>query len=449
MKIKLTNRYFGNTKNGSIKTQYLALCVESQYSKEVATIIGQGLENGEVLQRWKNVKLLPTRPSLHDSFDKEKFFNVLQIHNKVLRETTRVTIKNMWVGDYNLRHDDELLRAMGVTCQKYSFRQLILEAAKQQRIDVRDFYVAGSQAHVVYNTTNFTKTCEFVDIFLEICKEKYGTTDFAKQMRFVDPTDERRHPVRVTRPIYTSSKGVDDMIRNIGNGIKLIKAPNKTVKTFPSHKNERLWSQVLITPSRQDSNTSPLTNDTDSKIRNLHNEVNELKRIMENKTQKNKEKIEMLTETVTELKEGLKMSMIQQEQMNQTIMEAIGLMQRQMAEITAAQTKIQTMFAKMSGVYSPAYRQQDSQPITQPPYTNNMNNEESSDEDDMDFNMTNLKRTREERVYDIVDMKQTLTNNGKRIDTLKTPERSNRTERSNKLAMSDPPESKRKGHESP
>ena len=446
LKLKLTNRYFGNQREGFVKSQYLALHAENKYSREIGTIIGTGLEKSHILKRWKNVKLLPTRPSLHKDYDKEKFLQVLQIHNKTLRETKRVAIKNMWVGDYGLIPNDDLHQALGVPHKKYSFRQLLLETANSQNIEVSDFYVTGSQAFVVCKSINFTKTCDFIDTFLTICKEKYGAAKFAKQMRCFDYEDPRRHPVRVTRPVYTSPKGVQDMIQNIGPGVKLLRVRNNTAKTFTSHRNERSWSQVLVTPSRNDSNTSPLTSDTNSKIENLHKEVSSLRKIMNERTQKNKEKIDLLTETVHELKEGLKMSMMQQEKMNQTIMEAVSLMQKQMAEITATQTKIQTMFLKMSGVYSPLDDSQNFQPITQPEKHNTERNE-PTDDDSMDYNMTNLKRTREDRTYDQVEILHTPERTTEsNFERPLSPTGTSQLNRLQKTTHSDPPEKQRKGH---
>ena len=93
MKLKLTNRFFGNKKNGSVRSQYLALYIDSSYFKEAGEIIGEALEKGKILYNWKNVRLLPSKPSLHESYNKEKFFQILQIHNKAVRDTTRVTLK--------------------------------------------------------------------------------------------------------------------------------------------------------------------------------------------------------------------------------------------------------------------------------------------------------------------------------------------------------------------
>ena len=449
LKLKLTNRYFGNAKEGSVKTQYLALFIESEYSKTVGPIIGRGLEEGKILQRWKNVKLLPTRPTLHESFNREKFFQVLQVHNKTLREMTRVAIKNMWVGDYNLWENEALYHALDIPNGRYTFRQLLLGAADSQRINISDFYVAGSQAFIVCKNSDYTKICEFVDIFLAICKEKYGDENFAKQMRSVDPYDPKRHPTRVSRPIYTSTKGVDEMIKNVGNGVKLLKIPTNTTKTFTSHRNERLWSHVLVSPSRQDSNTSPLTTDSDNKLRNLHEEVSQLKEAMDNRTKKNKEKIEMLTETVRELKDSLKMSMNQQEHMNNTIMEAMQPMQEQMSKITATQTKIQSMFLKMSGVYSPMKITQNEFPRTQPT-SYDLTLEDTTDDDSMDFNMTNLKRSRDERIIDQTDLKTSIKErSNKKQGPQDTPERSNLSKRTQRNSDSDPLLNVSEGHAQP
>ena len=447
MKLKLTNRYFGNSREGSVKSQYLSLCIETTYCKQVGQIIGNGLEKNRVLQRWKNIKLLPTRPTLHASYNKEKFLQVLQIHNKSIRETTRVAIKNMWVGDYNMWLNEELTAALDLPHKKYTFRQMLLKTADKQNVDILDFYVSGSQAFVVCKTNDYTKTCDFVDIFLEICKEKYGEEDFAKQMRCTDPSDPKRHPTRVTRPVYTSQKGVDDMIRKIGPGVRLMKVPNNIARPFTSHKNERPWNQVLITTSKTDTNTSPLTNDTNSKIKNLYEEVSQLRRTMDENMKKNKDKIDMITDTVEELKEGMKISIVQQEKMNQTVMEAINLMQKQMAEITATQAKLQTMFLKMSGVYTPLKISQSTRPYTQL-RTHEMTNEDSTDEDSMDFSMTNLKRSREDRIL-AIDLQPTKNKrNDKEMDLIDTPEKED-LKHTPKHLMSDPPERQRKGHAQP
>ena len=445
MKLKLTNRYFGNAREGAVKSQYLALYIESIYHKEIGQVIGNGLERNRILKLWKNVKLLPTRPSLHASYNKERFFQVLQIHNKSIRDTTRVAIKNMWVGDYRLWPKEELHEAMGVPHQDYTFRQLLLKAASLQKVEILDFYVSGSQAFVVCNNSNYTKTCDFIDVFLDICKEKYGEVDFAKQMRSVDPYDPKRHPIRVKRPVFTSTKGVDDMIRKIGPGVKLMKIPTTTTKTFTSHRNERPWNQVVVTTSKTDTNTSPLTNDTNSRIKNLHEEVSQLRKIMDNNTQKNKEKIDMITETVEELKEGLKISIAQQEKMNQTVMEAISLIQKQMMEITETQAKLQTMFLKMSGVYSPLKLSQSTQPYTQPP-VRDMMRDDNSEENEMDYNMTNLKRSREDRII-AIDLEPLSSKRDEMgYESPGSPDRVNPISSTPKSRMSDPLDMMSKGH---
>ena len=173
---------------------------------------------------------------------------------------------------------------------------------------------------------------------------------------------------------------------------------------------------------------------------------NKLKETMENRTRKNKEKIDLLTETVCELKDSIKVSMSQQEQMNNTIMEAMQLMQRQMTEITSTQTKIQAMFMKMGGVYTPLKETARSPPRTQP-CTYDLTHEDTTDDDSMDFNMTNLKRTRDERIIDQIDLKSTPTENTENTKgPMDTPERNNLSKRPLKSMESDPRNQNRKGH---
>ena len=288
MKLKLTNRFYGSNNEGSIRSQYLALYIDTVHHKNAARIIGQGLENGKLLKRWKSVKLLPTRPTLHESYDKEKFMKVLQIHNKAIRDTTRVAIKNMWVGDYKLVRNEQLAYALNIENKSYTFRELIFAAADSQKIDINDFYVSGSHAYITCKNHKYTKTSDFVDILIDICKQKYGATEFAQQMRCVDPLDEKRHPQRVARPVYTTTNALDEMIQNVGPGIKLVKNRESTAKTYTSFKQGKSWKQIVVSPSNQESNTSPLTSDTNSKIRNLYDEVNNLRVIMNEERKKNK-----------------------------------------------------------------------------------------------------------------------------------------------------------------
>ena len=178
MKLKLTNRFFGGYKEGTIKSQYLALYVETANHKLVARAIGHGLESGKLLKKWKTARLLPTKPTLHECYDKSKFAQVLQIHNKSIRETSRVTIKNMWVGDYVLPENKELFSALGVSPGKFTLRKLLFEAAEAQKLEIKDFTVTGSRAHVICARSKFTKISDFVDVFLDTCKKGYGDIFF-------------------------------------------------------------------------------------------------------------------------------------------------------------------------------------------------------------------------------------------------------------------------------
>ena len=74
LKVKLTSRYFGNKKEGLVKSQYLTLYAETKYYQEAGECIGEALEDGIILRKWGNIKLLPTKPTLHDKYNKEKFF---------------------------------------------------------------------------------------------------------------------------------------------------------------------------------------------------------------------------------------------------------------------------------------------------------------------------------------------------------------------------------------
>ena len=80
----------------------------------------------------------------------------------------------MWVGDYALPENEELASALGIAPARYTFRGLLFAAAEAQKVDIKDFMVTGSRAHVICSNMKYTKTSDFVDVFLNICKEKYG-----------------------------------------------------------------------------------------------------------------------------------------------------------------------------------------------------------------------------------------------------------------------------------
>ena len=100
----------------------------------------------------------------------------------------------MWVGDYNLTESEELTDALGIEPNRYTFRNLLFAAAEAQKVEIKDFTVAGSRAQVVCGNNRYTKTSDFVDTFLNICKEKYGEVYFARLMRCDCPEDPKRHP---------------------------------------------------------------------------------------------------------------------------------------------------------------------------------------------------------------------------------------------------------------
>ena len=124
----------------------------------MAKTIGHGLETRKILRKWKKVKLLPTRPTLHASYDKSKFSQVLQIHNKTISDTTKIMIKNMWVGDYYLTHNEELCEALGIENRRYTFRQLVFATANSQKIEIKDFLVTGSRAYIVCDHSLFRES---------------------------------------------------------------------------------------------------------------------------------------------------------------------------------------------------------------------------------------------------------------------------------------------------
>ena len=164
---------------------------------------------------------------------------------------------------------------------------------------------------------------------MNICKDKYGAIFFAKLMRCDSPEDVKRHPQRIERPVYTSPVVVNDMIKYLGGGIKLIKNSDSTTRTYTNYKQGKPWSKVLVTPTAQETNTSSLTGDTLTKIKQLFKETNDFKTTIEEHKTKTNEQITMLTDTVTTLKDELKSSVEHQFKMTQSITKAIAALKKQ------------------------------------------------------------------------------------------------------------------------
>ena len=228
LKVKLVSRYFGNKKEGLVKSQYLALYAETKYYQEAGECIGEALEKNVILQKWGNIKLLPTRPTLHDKYNKEKFFQILQIHNEAIQNTERIAIRNIWVGDHVLPNNDSLLDALFLPKDRdYTLRELILESATENEVDIKDMYSNGHMAFIICDRKNYTVCCEFIDFLIDQCKQHYGEVQFAQLVKSSEPYDRRYHPKRAERPVFTSVSAVQSMIRNVNPGIKLLKKKRK------------------------------------------------------------------------------------------------------------------------------------------------------------------------------------------------------------------------------
>ena len=219
-------------------------------------------------------------------------------------------------------------------------------------------------------------------------------------MRSSDAFDTKRHPQRIERPVYTSTNAVDNMIRNIGPGIKLVKNTESSSRTYTHYKQGRSWSQVLITPSKQETNTSPLTGDTESKIKNLHDEVSKLKHIMDEDRKRTNHQIEMLAETVSTLKDELRKSTEQQNRMSLSITKAIAALRNEVSEMKSEQTKTQELITQQT----PKRKNNKKSDYRGNLLTQEINyysrEDEVNMEREMEFKMTDLKRTREDRIIE-------------------------------------------------
>ena len=340
LKVKLTSRYFGNKKEGLVKSQYLTLYAETKYYQEAGECIGEALEDGIILRKWGNIKLLPTKPTLHDKYNKEKFFQVLQIHNEAIRNTERIAIRNVWVGDHVLPNNDSLLESLSLSLDRdYTLRELIMESATENDVDIKDIYSNGHMSFVICEKKSYTRTCEFVDFFIEQCKQKYGEIQFAELVKSSDPYDKRYHPRRAEQPVYTSGGAVQNMIDNVNPGIKLLKKKEAQQKIYTSHKQEKTWKSVVISATAHESQTSPLTTDTNSKIETLRGEVQELKKLLFQEKERNMKKQETINANVEELRVEIQKYRKEHENLLMTVQDAVLSMTEALNEIRKTNRK--------------------------------------------------------------------------------------------------------------
>ena len=69
--------------------------------------------------------------------------------------------------------NEQLAYALNIENKSYTFRELIFAAADSQKIDINDFYVSGSHAYITCKNHKYTKTSDFVDILIDICKQNH------------------------------------------------------------------------------------------------------------------------------------------------------------------------------------------------------------------------------------------------------------------------------------
>ena len=121
---------------------------------------------------------------------------------------------------------------------------------------------------------------------------------------------------------------------------------------------------------------------------------------------KTKDKIDMLTDTVASLKDELTIAIKQQNEMANSMSDAIGMIQKQMIEITKTQNTIQEIFMNMSNLYT---MKNDNLNVKFGKQEEHQEYEsiESDNEREMEFSMTDLKRARENRSYDAENIKIT------------------------------------------
>ena len=185
------------------------------------------------------------------------------------------------------------------------------------------------------------------------------------------------------------------MINNVGPGIRLIKRKDDKRKTYTNVRSNRPWNQVVVTPSKNDTNTSPLTGESNSKIEHLFEEVNSIRKEMEEERKRNRDKFENLADALLDFKDEFKLAMKHQQEVNNSILDTIGNINQQMKDMQQAQTKISNLLLKVSKVYTPNSGVSDSKLGTQEQLVAYDSGSTDSDENSMDFSMTDLKRSRE------------------------------------------------------
>ena len=368
MRLKLVNRYFGNKKEGAVKTQYLAIYVDTNYAARVAKLIGRGLERGELLGRWGKVRLLPTSPSLHAKYDKEKFYKILQIHNMMISSTKKITIKNMWVADTVLPYNEGLLEALGLEKNvQYTLRELIINAAILNDYNRNDFFFSGYNAYLVTNQENYTEICTFIDRFIQLCEEYYGETEFATLLRSKDPQEARFRPQRSERPVYTSQAGVDELISNIGPKVRLLKQNTEAKKTYTNvrqgNPKGRNWAMVVST-SPQQSQTSPITlttGETKSRFENIERKLNELTNLYKKEKNDNDDKMKKITDDINMMKTDIRNTYETQQQNTRSIESLIKVMEEQKHEMDDLNSMFRSMIQKL--VYNKEPEQEEKNTI--------------------------------------------------------------------------------------
>ena len=188
----------------------------------------------------------------------------------------------------------------------------------------------------------------------------------------------------------------------MGGGIKLIQNSDSTTRTYTNYKQGKSWSKVLVTPTAQETNTSSLTGDTHAKIKQLFKETNDFKKTIEEHKTTTNEQITMLTETVTTLKDEFKSSIEQQFRMTQSITQAIAALKTQITEMRENQINLQQMLETNSRTRT------DMEVCTDPngPITQDVERYEQTppDSEEMDFNRTDAKRTRDEVILSVHEL---------------------------------------------
>ena len=150
-----------------------------------------------------------------------------------------------------------------------------------------------------------------------------------------------------------------------------------------------------MTPSKNETNTSPLTSETNDRIEELFNEINTLRKDMEKERKNNHDKFENLAEAMLDFKDEYKSAMKHQQEVNNSILKAVEQINRQMRDMQQAQAKISDVLLKVSNNYTPGNGVNDSRFRTQEQIIAYDSGNSESDENPMDYNMTDLKRRRE------------------------------------------------------